>query len=86
MAFTIEFLYEDGKPVKVLDDEVLDEDKIKAIMKLRVHDIIPLGSGSEKRNYRVIKISREVVSAQFSGQGEDKMHFEFTVKAIPDKK
>ncbi len=85
MAFTIEFLYEDGEPVKALDDEVLDEDKIKSIMKLKVNDTIPLGSGREKQNYKVLKINRRFVSAQLSGQGEDNTHFDFIVKAISDK-
>ena len=84
MAFTIEFLYENGEPVRALENEVLDEDKIKSIMKLEVHDIIPLGSGSEKQNYQVLKINHRFVSAQLSGQGEDNMHHEFIVKAISD--
>jgi len=84
MAFTIEFLYEDGEPVKALDDEVLDEDKVRSILKLRVHDVIPLGSGSEKRFYQVLKINHRFVSAQLSGQDEDSMHHDFIVKAIPD--
>lgn len=84
MAFTIEFLYEDGEPVRALDNEVLDEDKIKSIMKLRVNDTISLGSGSEKKNYRVKKINRRFVSAQLSGQDEDNTHFNFIVEAIPD--
>jgi len=82
MAFTIEFLYEDGEPVRALDNEVLDEDKIKSIMKLKVNDTIPLGSGSEKQNYKVLKIHRRFVSAQLSGQGEDNTHFDFIVEAI----
>ncbi len=82
MAFTIEFLYENGEPVRALDNEVLDDDKIESILKLRVNDIIPLGSGSEKQNYMVLKIKRSFVSAQLSGQGEDKTHFDFIVKAI----
>ena len=79
MAFTIEFLYEDeGKlrPVPALDDEVLDDIKIRSIMNLKVLDTIPLGSGSEKRTYEVQKIHRKV-------QGND-MHFDFVVKKIPD--
>lgn len=79
MAFTIEFLYEDKgklKPVPVLDDEVLDDIKIRSIMNLKVFDTIPLGSGSEKRTYEVQKIHRKV-------QGND-MHFDFVVKKIPD--
>ncbi len=85
MAFTIEFLYENGEPVRALDNEVLDEDKIKSILKLKVNDIIPLGSGSEKQNYIVIKINRSFVSARLSGQGEDNTHFDFIVKVISDK-
>ena len=85
MAFTIEFLYENEEPVRVLDNEVLDDDKIKSILKLRVNDIIPLGSGSEKQNYIVVKINRSFVSAQLSGQGEDNTHFVFIVKAISDR-
>ena len=85
MGFTIEFLYENGEPVKALDNEVLDKEKIQSILKLRVHDIIPLGSGSEKQNYMVLKINRKFVSAEYSGQGEDSTHFDFTVKAISDK-
>jgi len=84
MAFTIEFLYENGEPVRALDNEVLDEDKIKSIMKLKVNDTIPLGSGGEKQNYRVIKINRRFVSAQLSDQDEDKTHFDFIVEAISD--
>ena len=84
MAFTIEFLYEDAEPVRALDNEVLDEDKIKSIMKLKVNDTIPLGSGSEKQNYKVLKINRRFVSAQLSGQGEDNTHFDFIVEAISD--
>ncbi len=80
MPITIEFLYEDGKPVKALDNEVLDEDKIKSILKLRVHDIISLGSGSEKQNYMVLKITHRFISARLSGQGEDNMHHEFIVR------
>lgn len=80
MPITIEFLYEDGKPVKALDNEVLDEDKIKSILKLRVHDIISLGSGSEKRDYMVLKINHRFISAQLSGQGEDGMYHEFIVR------
>ncbi|MFC1929186.1 hypothetical protein ACFLXK_06325, partial [Chloroflexota bacterium] len=67
MAFTIEFLYENGEPVRALDNEVLDEEKIQAILKLKVNDIIPLGSGGEKQNYMVLKINRSFVSAQLSG-------------------
>ena len=85
MAFTIEFLYENEEPVRVLDNEVLDDDKIKSILKLRVNDIIPLGSGSEKQNYIVVKINRSFISAQLSGQGEDNTHFVFIVKAISDR-
>jgi hypothetical protein len=80
MAFTIEFLYEDDgelKAVRALDDEVLDEDKIRSIMKLRVFDTISLGSSSEKRTYQVEKINRKVL-------GND-MHFDFLVKEIPDE-
>ena len=80
MPITIEFLYEDGKPVKALDNEVLDEDKIKSILKLRVHDIISLGSGSEKQDYMVLKIRHNFVSAQLSAQGEDNLHYEFVVR------
>lgn len=80
MPITIEFLYEDGKPVKALDNEVLDEDKIKSILKLRVHDIISLGSGSEKQDYMVLKINHRFISAQISGQGEDNLHHEFIVR------
>ena len=82
MAFTIEFLYENGEPVRALDNEVLDEEKIQSILKLKVNDIIPLGSGSEKQNYIVLKINRSFVSARLSGQGEDNTHFDFIVKAI----
>ncbi len=85
MAFTIEFLYENGEPVRALDNEVLDEGKIQSILKLRVNDIIPLGSGSERQNYIVLKINRSFISAQLSGQGEDNTHFNFIVKAISDK-
>ena len=85
MAFTIEFLYENGEPVRALDNEVLDEDKIKSILKLKVNDIIPLGSGSEKQNYMVLKINRSFVSAQLPSQGEDNTHFDFIVKAISTK-
>ncbi|MBA7705939.1 hypothetical protein ES703_114781 [subsurface metagenome] len=85
MAFTIEFLYENGEPVRALDNEVLDEGKIQSILKLRVNDIIPLGSGSGRQNYIVVKINRSFVSAQLSGQGEDNTHFDFIVKAISDK-
>lgn len=86
MGFTIEFLYENGEPVRALDNEVLDDDKIKSILKLRVNDIIPLGSGSEKQNYKVLRINRNFVSAQLSGQGEDNTHFDFIVKAVSGKK
>ena len=85
MAFTIEFLYENGEPVRALDNEVLDDDKIESILKLRVNDIIPLGSGGKKQNYIVLKINRSFVSAQLSDQGEDNTHFVFIVKAISDK-
>ena len=64
---------------------MLDEEKIQSILKLKVNDIIPLGSGSEKQNYIVLKINRSFVSAQLSGQGEDNTHFDFIVKAISDK-
>ncbi len=80
MAVTIEFLYEDGEPVKALDDEVLDEAKIRSIMNSHPGDIIPLGSGSEKQNYMVLKITHRFISAQPSGQGEDNMHHEFIVR------
>lgn len=81
MAFTIEFLYEDDgelKPVRALDDEALDEDKIRSIMKLRVFDAISLGSSSEKRTYQVEKIHRKVLG--------DDIHFDFLVKEITDEK
>ncbi len=63
------------------DNEVLDADKIKSILKLKVYDVIPLGSGSEKQNFMVIEIKRSFVSAQLSGHGEDNTHFTFIVKA-----
>jgi len=85
MALTIEFLYEDGRPVKALDDEVLDEAKVNYILKLRVFDTITLGSRSEKKNYQVLKIDHRFVSAEMSGKGEDNMHHEYTVKVINDK-
>jgi len=80
VALTIEFLYENGKPVKALDDEVLDENKIKSILKLRVYDIISLGSRSGRQDYIVLKIKHNFLSAKFSGLGEDNMHHEFTVR------
>ena len=82
MAFKIEFLYEDGEPVSTFDNKVLDMDKIMSFIKLQVHDIIPLGSGSEKQNYEVLKIDHDFVSAELSGQGEDGWHYKFIVKAI----
>ena len=85
MALTIEFLYEDGSPVKALDDEVLDEAKVNSIMKLQVFDTIALGSGGEKKNYQVLKIDHRFISAEMSGKGEDNMHHEYTVKVINDK-
>lgn len=85
MAFTIEFLYENGEPVGDLDNQVLDEDKVKSIMKLKVNDIIPLGSENEKHNYRVMKINRRFISAKLTGGDKDIMHFEFIVKAISSK-
>ena len=85
MAFTIEFLYENGEPIRTLDNEVLDEAKLESIMGLQIFDTIPLGSGSEKQNYMVLKINREVISAKLSGRSEDDMYLEFTVKAVSDK-
>jgi len=85
MAFTIEFLDENGEPVRAVDDEVVDEAKIKSIMELQMFDIIPLGTGSEKQNYMVLRVNREVISAKLSGRSEDDMRLEFTVKAVPDK-
>ena len=85
MALTIEFLYEDGEPVKALDDEVLDEAKVSSIIKLQVFNTITLGRGSEKKNYLVLKIEHRFVSAEISGKGEDNIHHEYTVKVIDDK-
>ena len=82
MAFTIEFLYENGERVLALDDEVLDEDKVKAILNLKVFDTITLGSGTEKQTLQVLKINHNFVSAKMSGKDEDAMHHEYTVKAI----
>jgi hypothetical protein len=82
MAITIEFLYKKGKPVRALDNEVLDEEKTNAIMKLKVHDTITLGSGNEKQSYQVLKIKRNFISAKHSGQDEDSMHLDYVVKAI----
>ncbi len=48
-------------------------------------DTIALGSGSEKKNYRVLKIDHRFISAEMSGKGEDNMHHEYTVKVINDK-
>ncbi|MFC2058913.1 hypothetical protein ACFLTS_04640 [Chloroflexota bacterium] len=80
MALTIEFLYENGEPVKALDDEVLDEAKVRSILKLKVFDTITLGSEREKKNYLVLKIEHRFVSAEMSGKGEDNMHYQYTVK------
>ena len=80
MAFTIEFLYEDEgklKPVPALDNEVLDDIKIRSIMNLKVFDTIPLGSGSEKRTYQVKEIHHKA-------KGDD-MHHDFLVKEIPNE-
>lgn len=82
MAFTIEFLYENRERVLALDDEVLDEDKVKAILNLKVFDTITLGSGSEKQTLQVLKINHKFVSAKMSGKDEDDMHHEYIVKAI----
>lgn len=83
MAFTVEF-YVNGERVKAFDNDVLDEDKARAIIKLRVHDTIALGTGNEKKNYRVLKIHRRFNAASLSGQAEDNMHFDCVVEAIPD--
>ena len=82
MAFTIEFLYENGEPVKQLDDEVLDEDKVKEILRLRPVDTITLGREREKVNLRVVRIKHDYVDAEHSDTGEEKMHHKFTVEAI----
>ena len=85
MAFTIEFLYENGEPVRALDNEVLDEAKIRSIMNSHPGDIIPLGSGGEKKNYQVIKINHQIRSREISDSGEDEAYHEFIVKAVSDK-
>ncbi len=82
MAIKFEFLYENREPVKQFDNEVLDEDKIRAIYCLKMNDIITLGNGSDKVELQVIKIKR-VFNAAETHQGEDSMYFEFTVKALP---
>ena len=85
MAFVIEFLYKNGELVKAFDSELLDKNKIESIMKLKEHDIIPLGKGSEKQNYKVLRINRNAGPARLSGQGDDYIHIDFIVEAIPDK-
>ncbi len=82
MALTIEFLYEDGEPVKALDDEVLDEAKMRSIMNSHPGDIISLGSGGEKKNYQVIRINHQIRSREISDSGEDEAYHEFTVKVV----
>ena len=85
MAFTIEFLYEDGEPVRAPDDAVLDEDSLRSILKLRVGDVFPLGSGDEIKTYKIIRIKRNMRSGQISDSGEDEMQFDFVVRVFPDK-
>ena len=82
MAITIAFLYENGERVLALDDEVLDEDKVKAILNLHPFDTITLGKGSEKQTLQVIKIDPNFKSAKISDSGEDELHHEFTVKVV----
>jgi hypothetical protein len=82
MALKIEFLYEDGEPVKQLNNEVLDEDKIRAILRLNMYDTITSGYGSEKAAFQIIKIT-EYFNAAETPQGEDSMYFKIIVKTIP---
>ena len=82
MTFTIKFLYEDRELVRDFDYTALNEDEIKSILKLQVHDTILLGSGSTKQNYRVLKIDHRFVSADLSGKPEDNMVHVYIVEAI----
>ena len=59
--------------------------KIRSIMNSHPGDIIPLGSGGEKKNYQVIKINHQIRSREISDSGEDEAYYEFIVKAISDK-
>ena len=83
MAFMIKFFYEDGENVMEMTN-VKDMDFIKYIMKLQVYDIVPLGSGVERKNYRVKKIRRrgKGVSDEVSGKDEFILIFEITVEDI----
>ena len=85
MAFTFEFIRENGELVKTFEGEQLDRPNIESIMELKVNDTITLGSGSEKKNYKVLRINRKAGSARLSGQSEDYKHIDFIVKAIPDR-
>jgi hypothetical protein len=84
MGVTIEFLYENMERVKQLDDEVLDEAKVKEIINLKPLDTITLGSGRDKVVLQVQKINHNFESAEISKSGEDNLHHEYIVKVVKD--
>jgi len=82
MGHTFQFLNKNGELIKTLDDKMLDEEKTKEFLNLRVNETVALGSGYEKQVYRVKNINRTSISAAASGKGEDETCFEYVVEII----
>ena len=74
LRFTMPFHYENGEPVAAVNhnDEFLDDIRRTSYLKIQVNDIVSLGSGEKKKDYRVLKIIRSYTP--------NNTHFAFIVK------